>query len=721
MTYADVEIRIRGKTGAEYPVEITVQTATGRQEYMDGVLNPAGSPGVAAAGYADRQYGVNLFNWLFADPTLQKHWATISGEHKQRRIRLRLAREAPELHQYPWESLCEPDSAPSGPALRLAAAEATPLSRYLDGQWQPGKPVIGRPVRMLVAIANPDGLAALNPPLDPIVTSTEWEALNQALQGLQRTSVDLERLEEPCTLPRLSEALRTGHYHILHLICHGTASRGGPAVLYLADKDNRVARVTDEDLAEQLALLLANTQVDDERKLRLVFLASCQTARRSAYDSFRGVAPRLVAAGVPAVLAMQDNVGVVAAREFAKAFYERLLEHGQADLAANQARRWLLADAEAANRLQIAIPALFLRLQDGQLLGRRGVISSGRTQDFWPSLLGNLHDGFCTVFLGPHINAGLLPATAEVAERLTRYYRYPLQDTTNLSHVAQFADLRGRAEVRRRYVRELIQSLPRYLNLELSQAEKAALQQKKTFGQVVDDLNWVEKVRNIQENPPHLLLADLPIGLYIATTPDNLMHLALARKFAPIGLQADAETDPDRRRALKAQLPRREQPRWVQAGTALSEYALQPAPDKDHPVVFHLNGFDEDPRNLVLSEDDYLQHLVRLMHDQEKLLPSNVLGKLATDSLIFLGFHLDDWELRVILHGLMKRIAQSDEMRHVGVQLDPGGALDEAQAQRYLEDYLGTYRIDIYWGEARQFANELHSRWNRYQETGDVD
>lgn len=365
MTFADVEFRILPKNATGYPVEITVQTETGRQEYLGGFLDPAGTPGVAAAGYADMQYGVNLFNWLFADPKLQKHWATIRGEHKQRRIRLRLAKEAPELHQYPWESLCEPD--PDNQALRLAAAEATPFSRYLEGQWQPGQPISGRPVRMLVAIANPNGLAALNPPLVPIVTQTEWEALNQALQGVRGTTVELKLLPEPCTLQRLAEELRQGHHHILHLICHGTAQNPTPAVLYLADDNNEVVRVRDEELAEQLKLLLADSEVDDEQKLRLVFLASCQTARRSAYDAFHGVAPQLVAAGVPAVLAMQDNVGVEAAREFAKAFYLRLLEAGQADVAANQARRWLLTDAENANRLDIAIPALFLRLRDGRL------------------------------------------------------------------------------------------------------------------------------------------------------------------------------------------------------------------------------------------------------------------------------------------------------------------------------------------------------------------
>ncbi len=390
---------------------------------------------MAAAGYAGLEYGVALFDWLFADPVLKAQWAEIGGEHKQRRLRLRLAGEAAELHQVPWESLCEPDPG-DGPALRLAAAEATPFSRYLEGQWRPGKPITGRPVRILVAIANPDGLAGLNPPLDPSDVQAEWQALSRALQAVAGTAVEAVLLPEPCTLQRLAEELRRGRHHVLHLVCHGMAgSPAGspaPAALFLAGDRNEVARVRDTELAEQLALQLADGAPDDEGRLRLVFLASCQTARRSAYDAFRGAAPRLVAAGVPAVLAMQDNVGVAAAREFAAAFYRRLLEHGQVDLAANQARRWLLAGAEAGNRLQIAVPALFLRLRDGRLFSAG---TNDPRKGFEPETVyvpaGSFHMGRDA---GPAVPALETPATT-VALGAYRVGKYPVTNAEYLHFV----------------------------------------------------------------------------------------------------------------------------------------------------------------------------------------------------------------------------------------------------------------------------------------------
>ena len=98
--------------------------------------------------------------------------------------------------------------------------------------------------------------------------------------------------------------------------------------------------------------------------IRLVFLSSCQTATRSPSDAFRGLAPMLVQAGVPAVLAMQDLVPIDTARTFSQVFYRQLLQHGLVDLAANQARARLLAGHLPGAH----IPVLFMRLADGRLL-----------------------------------------------------------------------------------------------------------------------------------------------------------------------------------------------------------------------------------------------------------------------------------------------------------------------------------------------------------------
>jgi len=137
--------------------------------------------------------------------------------------------------------------------------------------------------------------------------------------------------------------------------------------LFMADEQSKVHVMSDADFAYMLAPHLAR---DDQ--LHLVFLASCQTATRSSSDAFRGRAPKLVAAGVPAVVAMQDLLPVHSAREFAHTFYRQLLQHGIVDLASNEARSAL----RTANLPGGTIPVLFMRRADGRVIASRSEVDA---------------------------------------------------------------------------------------------------------------------------------------------------------------------------------------------------------------------------------------------------------------------------------------------------------------------------------------------------------
>ena len=88
----------------------------------------------------------------------------------------------------------------------------------------PGSPIPTRPIRVLVAIANPNDLARYN--LAPLDADAEWAALQAATGDLD--ALALTRLPEPCTLAALEAALRGDtRYHALHIVAHGTYSRAG--------------------------------------------------------------------------------------------------------------------------------------------------------------------------------------------------------------------------------------------------------------------------------------------------------------------------------------------------------------------------------------------------------------------------------------------------------------------------------------------------------------
>ena len=76
---------------------------------------------------------------------------------------------------------------------------------------------------------------------------------------------------------------------------------------------------------------------------------------------------------------------------------------------------------------------------------------------------------------------------------------------------------------------------------------------------------------------------------------------------------------------------------------------LSPPPSADNPVVLHLFGTDQDPASMVLTEDNHLDYLARISHDQEIFLPASVNALLAKNTLLFLGYRLEDLDLKVIL------------------------------------------------------------------------
>jgi hypothetical protein len=665
--YADLEIRILKKDTSGYPVEITFN---GELEFPRGVLSP--DLPVLTAGAASGQDGVILFQWLFSDDALKTAWANARGQRPQRRIRLRIDEGAPELHQIPWELLR--DIGEGGVALDLAAGDGTPFSRYIAGSWVPGSPILKRPIRVLVTVANPGnlgdfGLAAIDP-------DAELKLLRDAVAG--NSKIELVKLEGPCTLEAIDAALRRG-IHILHFVGHGKYV-DGTSVLFLCNAQDKALAVKDIDIAAMLGRQLVDAQADD--KLRLVYLSSCQTATRSPAEAFRGLAPRLVAAGVPAVLAMQDLVPIKTATEFSRTFYRELLDHGQVDRASNAARASLLS----ARLPGAAIPVLFLRVRSGQLLGKRGTILGDVSDAYWRTLVSKIRRGQCTPILGPSVASELLPTPEDLARALSSGH-YPFADTADLRRVSQFLGTMDNDDMRQRVLDQLTASLRRNLGSSNGAAR---------IGTPSDlQLDQWNDLSQAFETEIHQQLASLSLPLYVTTNFDNFLTRALEAKLGGNGKV--------RREPVVWRIPREERA------------VLNPPPSADNPVVLHLFGTDKDPESMVLTEDDHLDYLARISHDQEIFLPASVNALLAKNTLLFLGYRLEDLDLKVILRGLLTYLALTkyDRMQ-LAVQIET--EKQDVSIQREVTDYFQqSFRqyfssksdVKIYWGSAHQFMADL--------------
>jgi hypothetical protein len=299
--------------------------------------------------------GTALGELLLGASALAEPWRRFAAAAPRRRVRLCLDPTAPELHALPWEAMREP-----GAAVWLGACAETPVSRFFAGERILGLVIQPRPLRVLVAVANPtDAEAEGRVGLD---RAAEEAALATAVADLVRDGeVELSRLEAPVTCTRLVGELARKAPDVLYLVAHGRFGPAGTSVVYLEDEQGQTAALEEAEL-EVLARGLAY-------RPRLVYLSSCETARAGgAGTTSLGLAPRLVGAGVPAVIAMREQIGVAAAGAFAASFFRQLCAHGLVDRAVNEARAALLA---AGRERDAALPVLCQQLRDGRLFRPR--------------------------------------------------------------------------------------------------------------------------------------------------------------------------------------------------------------------------------------------------------------------------------------------------------------------------------------------------------------
>jgi formylglycine-generating enzyme required for sulfatase activity len=300
-------------------------------------------------------FGRRLFESVFAG-RVQDAWRTsLAAARGGLLLKLRLDND-PRLLSVPWELLFDPERS------ELLATER-PVVRVLDLAAR--SRLLGRPapIRVLVVLSSPADAA-------PLQTRQEWAALDQAFGGQVELHLVPPRLDE------ISQALRSGEWHVLHFMGHGQAdARGGSLILEDWEGGARVVGHL------QLQTLLA------EQSLRLVVLNSCDGARTGSADAFSGVAQALLRKGVPAVVAMQQPISDRAAIAFARAFYGALAERSTVGNAMQKARK-VLYGGEIEG--EWAVPVLYLRGQDRPLMSRRSrpVVTRGWWEEHRKKILG---------------------------------------------------------------------------------------------------------------------------------------------------------------------------------------------------------------------------------------------------------------------------------------------------------------------------------------------
>ena len=170
----------------------------------------------------------------------------------------------------------------------------------------------------------------------------------------------------------------------------------------------------------------------------------------------------------------------------------------------------------------------------------------------WDLLLRRIKDGKCTPFLGAGVCAEKIPVYSQIAEEWVKKYDYPMEDSYDLTRVAQFVAV----------------------------AKDHMTPKEEMCSKIKEKLKEVAPGYFDNPDEPHRVLADLPLSIYITTNYDDFMVQALKSR---------------------GKTPIQEYCRWnkciMQSERTSSDYV--PTPEK--PLVFHLH--DNWVNNITFSPD----------------------------------------------------------------------------------------------------------------------
>jgi hypothetical protein len=295
----------------------------------------------------------------------------------------------------------------------------------------------------------------------------------------------------------------------------------------------------------------------------------------------------------------------------------------------------------------------------------------------WETLVDTVIAKECTPFLGAGISAPYVPTGKQLAIALANEFDYPLDDQTNLARVTQYiASLRGQSAYVKRRVCDQIRTAQRDAAVTLA--------------------------GGLPKN--YTLLADLQLPVYATTNYDGFM----ARAIGATGVATPSVDICRWNDRLADELPKYRRTEPVPAA----------------PSIFHMHGHISHQNSILVTEDDYIDFTVSLAQRaaRDPVIPHFVRRALGNSSLLFVGYSLDDWNFRVLMRHLMKqqRLLQHELYGSLSIQLsDEDMPLERrARAEKFLEVYLSSSRIDVHWGHAEPFLEELHARVEAARQVG---
>ena len=284
----------------------------------------------------------------------------------------------------------------------------------------------------------------------------------------------------------------------------------------------------------------------------------------------------------------------------------------------------------------------------------------------WTNLVSTLRFGQCILVLGPEVPAGATPGgpsdqgdpatyTDALKARLAQELRDDNREVTatSLSGIAQHyedADGFGAGTLR---------------------TQTASFYASAPF----------------EPSAVHHALAALPFPLILTTSHDRLLNDALvAAGKQPVLYRYHLRGD------------RSDNPEFVASGSSAT------------PILYYLFGTPDEPQSLVVSENDLLDFLIAVVAERPPL-PNSLSRALQRQgvSLLFVGFGIRHWYLRVLLKALIRSVlfGRSGD----AIALEPLlQAVPDFDRQQTVLFYRRGTRVEVHDGDVLAFLAELRQR-----------
>ena len=194
------------------------------------------------------------------------------------------------------------------------------------------------------------------------------------------------------------------------------------------------------------------------------------------------------------------------------------------------------------------------------------------------------------------------------------------------------------------------------------------------------------------------LLAKLPIDLYVTTNYDRLLERALETRNPFVVVQTPEEIH-GAEQVLE----------WIKQPKEPGSPPRRPLVYKIHGsfVDTHdVNGVEVDDSPLIITEADYIDFLT-LLGSSEQAIPQNILSRFAVDTLLFLGYSLEDWDFRVLYKLALKKSVHKNGLPHYSVQMPV--------AQHWKDYWLAqsNQRLRVLESDVYKFAEDLEKEWDK--------